>query len=348
MQPGTYIICLAAAFVAVTGCHGDDVAAPAPQPVGVRVVQAAPAAAGTEAASVTLPATIEAGQSTSPGFTVGGTIRSIAVQVGDHVAKGQLLATLDDSSLRSAYDMTAASLEEAKDVYRRMEMLHQRKALADIKWVEVQSKLKQAQAACDLARTQMGDTKLYAPFSGTVSQKLADVGQSVLPSAPIVEIISSGALKAAVSVPENMIGSIHVGDPATVTSQAAGGGTFTARVTEKGVSADPVSRAYTVKLSIDSPQGLMDGMVARASFQAPATEQAPQETVLPLGAVMLGDDNVNFVWLDSAGVAARRNVTLGRMTDTGVVIASGISPADRVIVQGQQKVSRGTPLKILK
>lgn len=336
------MLLLAAACAIMAGCHKAEVDA-APAPVSVRVMQAV---ADTAATGAVLPATIEAGQSAVTSFTVGGNIRAINVKVGDRVARGQLLATLDDASLRSAYDMAAATLAEAKDVYRRMEMLHQRKALADIKWVEVQSKLKQAQAACDLARTQVGDARLHAPFAGTVSQKLADVGQSVLPSTPVLEIISAGALRAVVAVPENMIGDIAVGDAATVTSQAAGARAYQARVTEKGVSADPVTRAYTVKLAIADPDGLMDGMVARAAFAAKAAPGAQAEIVLPLGAVELADDNVNFVWLDSAGVAVRRDVTLGRMTDQGVAVASGLSPSDRVIVAGQQKVSRGTKLKV--
>ena len=92
------------------------------------------------------PGTIAAGEETPLSFQVAGKVSHINVKVGDRIAKGQTLASLDATSLRNAYDIAAAGEEQANDAYRRMKILHDQKALAEIKWVEVQSAVKQARS----------------------------------------------------------------------------------------------------------------------------------------------------------------------------------------------------------
>lgn len=329
-------LCAGALLLSLAACHKDKpVAAPAPVKVNVQAVADTTLHSGIE-----LPGTVEAADKAAVSFNAAGTIRSINVEVGQKVSKGQLIAVLDDASLRSAYAAAEATYAEAADVYRRMEQLHAKNALADIKWVEVQSKLRQAEAMRSLARTQLGDTRLYAPFSGTISAKIADVGQTVLPSMPVVEIMTGGPLRAEVSVGENDISKVKVGAPAIVTSGSVPGRTWSGRVSEKGVVADPLTRGYKVKVALPASDGLLPGMVCtvRLTGDAPALTA----TVIPYGAVLLGDDNRNFVWLCQGGRAVRRDVTIGELTDAGVTVTAGLQPGDSVITTGYQKVSTGT------
>ena len=61
--------------------------------------------------------------------------------------------------------------------------------------------------------------------------------------------------------------------------------------------------------------------------------------------MQLADDNSNFVWVDESGKAMRRSITLGEYSSNGVSIVSGLKSGDKVIVEGQQKVSTGTAIK---
>ncbi len=152
--------------------------------------------------------------------------------------------------------------------------------------------------------------------------------------------MTTSDVKASVSVPENSIASIAVGDKGTV---ECAGHTYSSTVSEKGVSANPLTRNYTVKLSIEGrvpADSLLPGMICRVKIQTASSDSMPS-IVLPMDAVLLSEDNSNFVWLIENGIAQRRAISIGDMTDNGVTVTEGLARGDSVIVSGQQKVSEG-------
>lgn len=291
----------------------------------------------------TYSGTVEEDSGTVISFSAAGTIKTLNVSEGQRVNKGQLIGTLDDGSLRNAYEIAKATLDQARDAYNRMKILHESNSLPDIKWVDVQSKLSQAESAAEIARIALNDAKLYAPVSGVVSEKMASVGQTVAPGVPVVKIVDIHSVKVGISIPENEISSLAAGTEATVTTGASADKVYRGRLVEKGVAANPLSRSYTAKFHVDNPDGrLLPGMICEVVM----SNSTPVEgVVLPLSSVLLASDNPNFVWLDSAGVAVKRVVRVGAMLPDGVMIESGIRNGDKVIVAGMDKISRGTKVK---
>lgn len=284
--------------------------------------------------------TVEEESGSVVSFSTAGTIKTLTVSEGDRVKKGQLIGTLDDGTLRNAYDIALATLNQAKDAYNRMKILHESNSLADIKWVEVQSKLSQAENAAEIARIALNDAKLYAPVAGVVSEKSASVGQTVAPGIPVVKIVDIHSVKVAISIPENDISKFANGATATITSKASSDEVYSGKLVEKGVSANPLSRSYLVKYEVDNAAGrLLPGMICEVvTDRISATEGV----ILPVSAVLLAADNTNFVWVDSAGTAIKRTVIAGAMLPEGIVIESGLRNSDKVIVAGMNKVSQGT------
>ncbi len=282
--------------------------------------------------------TVEEDSGSVVSFATAGTIRSLSVSEGETINKGQIIGTLDDGSLKSAYEIAKATLDEAKDAYARMKLLHDSNSLPEIKWVEVQSKLSQAESAAEIARIALDDAKLYAPVSGVVSEKLASVGQNVAPGVPVVKIVDIRSVKVVISIPENEIAGFSEGMAATISTKAFPGMAFSGKLVEKGVTANPLSRSYLVKYKLDNAGGrLLPGMICEVGIEKPTSATG---VILPLSAVLLAADNSNFVWLDSAGIARKRVVVPGAMLPEGVMIESGLSAGERVIVGGTEKVSQ--------
>lgn len=291
------------------------------------------------------PGTVEEGNRTALSFASPGTVESVHVSLGQHVRRGQLIATLNTTSARNAYNGAHAALEQAEDAQRRMEELHKRGSLPDIKWVEVQSRVEQARSAERIAAKNLDDCRLLAPFSGVVASKNAEAGQNVLPGTPVVSLVTASELKVRVSVPEAEVGSLATGTHATFTVPALSGQTFHATVAEKNIVANPLTRSYEVKLRVQGRHdGLLPGMVANVSFAAQAADSTGS-LALPAAVVQIDEDNRTFVWVAERGRAHKRFVSCGGYTAGGVEVLAGLSPNDDVIVEGQHKVCEGTEVK---
>lgn len=295
----------------------------------------------------TYSGTIESGDGSEVSFSVAGTIKNIYVSPGQKVSKGQLLADLKSESLENAANIAQATLDEARDAYARLQKLHDADALPDIKWAEMQSKLKQAENAAAMANRAVRDARIYAPVSGVIAEKTADVGQTVVPAVPVLKIVGLGDVKVSISVPENEISAMKPGRTASIAIDALGGEEREGVLTEQGVVANPLSRAYDVKFRINNADGkLLPGMLCSVKL-VPVENGKDADAgsiVLPPQAVLLSADNRNFVWLANGGKAQMRYIEQGGITADGIIVSSGINPGDSVITAGMHKVSNGTEI----
>lgn len=331
-------ICLAGALCACSG----KVEKSAPETVRVEAIAVYTTdISGSRAYS----GTIEESTGTTLSFAVPGTVQRIYVNAGNKVAKGQLIATLDDASLRNAYDISLSALAQAQDTYDRMKKLYDANSLPEMKWVEAQNALRSAQSATAIAKRSLDDASLHSPISGYVSEKFVDAGSTVAPTLPVIKVVDIHPVKARISVPESDIANMAIGQEATVTLGSMPGREFVGKITDRGVSANPISRSYDVKITLDNTDdALLPGMLCDVHLVSETPEQA---IVLPNAAVLLDADNQNFVWLAADGVARKRIVDTGNMVDNGIVIKSGIADGDSVIVNGQQKVSENSKVEII-
>lgn len=287
--------------------------------------------------------TIEEMSGSSLSFASVGTLRSVSVGESQMVRQGQLVATIDETSLKSAHEAALAAKEQALDAEQRMKLLHDAGSLPEIKWIEVQTQVRQAISAEKMAKKALTDTRLYAPFSGYVAEKQAEAGQSVAPGVPIVKLVRIDHVKVSISVPEEEIAQIHTGLSLQVKVTALGGKTFEAKVSEKSVTADALSRSYEVKGIIGNPQHeLLPGMIAEVHLGTMGTSQHKEQSItLPAEIIQIDADNRPFVWTVVDNKAQKAYVTLGQNIGDNVQISKGLKAGDKVICEGQQKVSNG-------
>lgn len=279
-------------------------------------------------------------------FSSPGMVKSVNVTEGKKVGKGDLVATLDETSAKNALEIASALKSQAEDAHRRMEKLYQNKSISEIQWMEVESKYKQAIASEKLAQKALDDCKLHAPAMGVVSGKSLEVGQNVLPGVPVFKIVDIAKVKARAFVPEKEIGSMRIGDKVRIQVGALENKVFDGKISNKGISANPLSRNYEIEAEIPNKSGeLLPGMLAEITLER---SDSLSGVVLPTAAVMLDEKNRKFVWVVSGGRADRRDVDVQLSVDAAGndVLVQGIEPGDTVIVGGIQKVGRGTRVEI--
>lgn len=328
------IYCRLAIFLPLmlAGCQNGGEKQSTVSPVRVKVMTVA---SSEQQTSGRFSGTVEEGSSTPLSFSVMGTVESVSMELGGRVSAGQLLATLDVTSMQSTYDAAKASLTQAEDAFRRMKELHDKGSLPEIKWTEVQSQLQQARSLEQVAKKNLEDCKLYAPFAGMISEKNVEVGQNVMSGAPIGKLVGLEGLKVKISVPETEISDVSIGQKAVITVPALDGRKFVGSVTEKGVVANRLSRSYDVKIRVkDSSKDLMPGMVTEVALGGKDSDNI----VIPAQIVQLDETNKTFVWLRREGKAHRQTVVCGDYTADGVCVVAGLQEGDEIIVEGQHKV----------
>lgn len=285
---------------------------------------------------------VEESECTALSFSVSGTIQVVTVKEGEEVRLGTVIATLDRTSAKSALDAAEAALLQARDAYKRMSQLHDSASLPEIKMVEVDSKLQQAQSAYDMARKKYDDGVLRVPFRGVVGKKQLSVGENVMPGQTVCTLLNIDKVKVKIAVPEMEIAGIGCSDSAEIRVPALNGRYFHGRKLEKGVQANPLSHTYDVYVVIDNPSHLLlPGMVCSVGLRP---DESRQEVTVPIRAVQGHGNGERFVWSVQEGKAHRVSVVTGKVVGNRMVIHKGLQRGERVIIDGYQKVSEGTKI----
>lgn len=323
-----------------TGCKKDEVK----HKVEAIPVQILEVGYSNEDGSQTYVGSIMENKSSSLSFSVPGYVKSVYVSEGEKVVSGQLLAELDGQSYLSSYSAAQASLKQAQDAYNRLKPLHEKGSISEIQWVEIETKLAQAQSLEAISKKNVDNCKLFAPYSGIIGKNSIKIGDNVVPGVSSITLLDISSVSAKVDIPENMISSIKLGQKVLITVSALGNQQFQGSVNKKGVVANPLSHTYEIVIPLQNGnKTLIPGMICKAQLNM---SDSLQTIVLPNRAVKIINGNKKFVWLAQDGIAVKRVVKTGNLASEGIIITDGLSVGDKVIIKGEQKLSEGTIISV--
>ena len=311
--------------------------AKAPTRVTTEVVSTAMNASGQTYVGI-----VEEREATAVSFTGMGVVKRVLVSDGQAVARGQLIAEMDDTQARNLLSGAEAQMTQANDALARYKMLHDAGSLPEVQWVEIQSKVAQAKSQLEVAKKNLADCRLVAPVSGIVGKRLVGAGETALPSQAVISILDISSVKVKVAIPEAEISGIGANTTSMIKVEAVDG-SFTGGQIEKGVQADALTHTYDIRIHVaNGERKLLPGMVASVQFVAVPQRQA-QLLSVPVTAVQRKADGSLFVWTVGKDSTAHRSaVTTGETMGNRIVVATGISEGDRIVTEGYQKLSEGT------
>ena len=205
---------------------------------------------------------------------------------------------------------------------------------------QVEAKIDQARADVADAEVDAGYGRITSPIAGAVTAKQTDIGQTAAPGVPLLTIEDDSRYRLEAAVDESKVGRTRLGDSVQVQIDALGQQTIEGRVAEIVPASDPSSRSYTVKVDLpgnESNKGLRSGMFGRARFVV----GEKQVLSVPRPAIVEQGQLVSVFVVADSGIARLRLVKLGRALDDQVEILSGLSPGERIVTSGVEKVSDG-------
>jgi len=350
-------VSLAAMFLLTLAACDEAQQKPKAEPRPVRTVEAVPENMATGAQGTGL---ITARYITNVGFLVGGRLIERNVDVGSIVKTGDIIARLDPSDqinkLTSAQSQVEAMLAIVKKTSAQEERL--RKLLADgyttrAKYDEAESAYSTARAQLDdaraqrkLAEDQLAHTELHATSDGIVTEIGAEPGQVVQPGQMVVQISQPSEREAVFSVAETQIAFARPGMSLKVWLQSNPDISTIGSIREIAPNADPVTRTYTLKVSLpDAPPAMRLGavIVGRAEILAGQTAIRVPPTAL------IQTSATPAVWVVSRdGMRVHRHdVTVLRYDTDSVLISSGIEKGDLIVTAGVNLLAEGQEVKLL-
>lgn len=248
--------------------------------------------------------TIRNRNETSLAFQVGGRVIAKQVTIGDTVKAGQVLATLDQSDMadqitnaqgavtaaQSQYDLAATNVNRYRQLYAQQAISQLQLDQAENAYKVAAAQLQQAQASLSTSQNQYGYTQLVAPSDGIITAWTLEVGQVVAAGQSVGSMAVGDEPEAVIALPEQLLGTVTVGTPASITFWALPGVTVQGTVREITPVPDPVARTYTVKISLQNPPNTVRlGMTASVSFTGTKASQIH----IPLTALVGSTDTAN-------------------------------------------------------
>lgn len=307
---------------------------------------------------------IEAAQSVNISTRLMGYITFLKVKAGDHVNKGQLLVSISDQDIQAKKAQTDAMISESdaavknakKDLDRFSNLYKQQSATAKeldnvtLQYNSANAHLEAAKQMRNEVNAQLNYSNLYAPFSGIVTQKMAEAGSMASPGMPILTIEQAGALQVSASVPENMISQIQVGNHADLSIKAIDK-SLNGTVSQINQSSQFTGGQYIIKVHIadNDQKGLYAGMYTDVNIpmKNKTNSTAIENNILvPASVIEYKNQLAGLYTVSSNHTALIRWVRLGRSYGDKVEVLSGLEKSESFIASANGKLYNGAPVTI--
>lgn len=287
---------------------------------------------------------------------VEGRIADLHVSLGDNVEDDQTLLVIDDAEIEqqaraadAQYTEAQAELDEARRLLDEARQLGEGQNIARSELrqrenavVMAEAVLERRDAERERLSTQLARHRLKAPFTGMITQRNIEVGEWSSPGNELLTLVDLERLRLDIAVPLSLYSRM---DDADLKVRLPGDPSWrSAHTLARVPREDDASRQFLLRAALDDAPPLLPGMSVRARLQL-SGEQGP---TVPRDALIRRPDGNISLWLvrqdGDTWRAEQRRVTTGPSQDGTTAILDGVSPGDRVVVEGNQRLEDGQRL----
>lgn len=279
-------------------------------------------------------------------------VRELLVEEGDRVRRGQPLIRLQDEEQRTALARAESQLAKAQREYERQTRLYEQQLISEETYSEATYNLEQLELTLADAQRQLGYTEVTAPISGTVTQRLVNVGDHVTVNQHLFDIVDFDSIVARVYVPEKELHRIRPGLAARIYADAAGGEARQGTVLRVAPRVDPRSGTVKVTVGIPPKEALLPGMYVTVEL---ITETHDDALLVPKKALVYDADQVFlFRVVESSGDDGEPRLEVERLLIRPVLEdrdniepAGSVAAGDRIVVAGKAGLKDGSEVRIV-
>jgi RND family efflux transporter MFP subunit len=336
----------------------------------IRPVRAIQVSEGVQFRQRQFPGIAKATQEVDLAFRVSGPLIELAVDVGNVVLKGDVVARIDPrdydvqlSNARGQLDEVRANAKRAETEFEREMRIFEKdpgatsQAAVDRKKAErdqAKAQIRSLQAMATAALDNLSYTLLKAPFGGTVVNTFVENFEDVKEKQPIVRIVDDSSIEMVINIPESMIALVPDAKNIEVEFDSFPDRKIPADIKEIGTEASATTRTYPVTLIMKQPDDIkiLSGMAGKATGEGDnlKTSKVPSGKQVPVNAILSPDDiDKTYVWVidEQSNTVTKREVTTGKLTDKGIMITKGLEDQEWIATAGVHYLREGMEVKIL-
>lgn len=293
-------------------------------------------------------------------FRVPGKLKELLIKEGSKVKKGQTLARLDQTDFKIEQEVKQANYSKAKANFSRSAKLVEAGHISQRDFDQIKATYSTAAAGLKAAKQNLIYTEVKSPFDGNITKTYVANHEEVQAKEIIATLQDLKSLEIEIDVPESLMIRVKRGQEQRkiyASFDAIQGKRFSLVFLGISAQADEATQAYKVRFALPAIEDyiILPGMTATvvADSLPTAENQSKNEIIIPAHAV-LEDNNGRFVYIaepetssPTTGLVQRRDVTISRLTNSGLIITSGINPADLVITAGMSKMQEGLRVRLM-
>jgi RND family efflux transporter, MFP subunit len=280
-----------------------------------------------------------------------GTLNHVYVKEGQKVAKGQILASIDDGGLSSQLAQLRTQAELSKTTFERQKRLWEQNIGSEIQYLQAKTTYEAQQSAVKQMESQVAKSTIRAPFAGIIDDVIKDQGTVIAPGAgsEVFRIVNLSNMYVEVEVPESHLPNVTPGKDVKVFFPVLGDSVAT-KIRETGNFINPSNRSFTAEIPVPSHDGkIKPNLTARVMINDYTSEDA---ILIPQSILSENADGEQYVYLVAADsiendpVAKKVVITTGKTQGDFVEVLSGINSGDAIIDEGARSVKEGQKVKI--
>jgi RND family efflux transporter MFP subunit len=279
-------------------------------------------------------------------FKTGGIVGRVVVDEGSSARVGEVLVELQMDEIDARVVQAASAYDKAQRDYRRVENLYADSAATLEQLQDVGTALEVARSDLEIAEFNRRHSVIRAPGDGRVLKRFVEPDELVASGSPVILFGSDGPdWIMRVGVTDRDLLRISLGDSAMVTFDAYPGEDFPAVVTEVVESADPMSGAYEVELTIDrGDHRLVSGFVGSVDIFPGKKERL---YLIPIEALYEGDARKGYVYVPEGEKALRVEVDIAWVFRDRLAVRSGLEEYGSVITDGTAYLSEDSSIQVV-
>jgi RND family efflux transporter MFP subunit len=316
--------------------------------------------------SIPLTGTLKAQMEVDISSKTPGRLSAVKVDMGQEVEKGDTLATLENRDTAMSIKQAQAQLASAqaqKDQANldvdRIKKLQESGASTDSELTGIKTKQALANSSYDaasamvsLAKESLSSSVLKAPFSGIITKRTANPGQTVSPGTLLFTLHDLSSMILEAGVAERDLGRVQVGQPVTMKVEAYPGKIFEGKIKIIGMSLDPATRKIPLQVEFpNADKKLLSQMYAKAKLQLDTRVGAlliPEAALMdPKSSATAEGGEAKDVFVVKEGVAFRKRISIGAIVDGSCEVLTGLSEGETVITSGQSLVKDNNKVKVV-